>query len=225
MALGRNIIYVLIVLVFNFIIGFWMALVCNEKFPGAKLLRGIILIPMLLIPVAAATLWRFMYHPSFGLVNKLLNLIGLPAKNWLSDPGTALYAVIFTDIWAWTPWMFLILYAGLQGLDKSEVEAAKIDGATYLQRLWYIIIPTMKPVIFSALFLKGIDTFRAFDYVWVMTQGGPGGATHILSTYVYRIAFELLKYGSGSAYAIIVMILTIILSIPVVRYTIRERKG
>jgi multiple sugar transport system permease protein len=218
MALGRNILYVLIVLVFNFIIGFWMALLCNEKFPGKKLLKGIILIPMLLMPTSAATLWKFLYHPSLGIFNKLLKLIGLSRKAWLAKPSIALYAIIFTDIWSWTPWMFLILYAGLQSLDKSTLEAAKVDGATYLQNLWYMIIPMMKEIIFAALFLKGIDTFRTFTYVWVMTQGGPGEASHILSTYIYNFAIALLDYGKGSAYAIIVLVLSIILSIPVFMY-------
>jgi len=197
-----------------------MALLCNEKFPGAKLLSGIILIPMLLIPTSAATLWQFMYHPSLGIFNKLLKLIGLSGKAWLSETSTVLSAIIFTDIWSWTPWMFLILYAGLQSLNESILEAAKVEGATYLQSLWYMIIPMMKEIIFTALLLKGISTFSTFGYVQVMTQGGPGGASHILSTYVYKMSFMLLDYGKGSAYAIIVLVLSIILSIPIVIYVL-----
>ena len=132
-SLGRNLIYVVVVVVFNFLIGFGMAMVCNRRFAGERVVRTVLIVPMLLIPVAAATLWRFMYNYDIGVINKTLVSLGIGRVNWLGNLDMVLYSIIITDIWAWTPWMFLILLAGLEGIPTEQVEAARIDGASGLE--------------------------------------------------------------------------------------------
>lgn len=217
MSIFRNIIYVVIVVIFNFLIGFFMAFICYQKFIGNKVLRFIIILPMLLIPTAAAVLWRFLYNYDIGLINSLLTTMNLSRIGWLISPKFALLSVILTDIWAWTPWMFLILLAGMENLDKQVLEAANIDGASQFQVVKNIMLPIMSPIITIAISLKAIETFRTFDYVWVMTSGGPGGSSDITSTFIYKQAFKHLQYGYSSALSIIVMAILAILTIFIVK--------
>jgi ABC-type sugar transport system permease subunit len=205
LALGRNILYVIINVGFNFIIGFGMAYVCYQKFRGNKVVRFIIVLPMLLIPSAAAVLWKFLYNYDIGVINKLL------------------ISIIFTDIWAWVPWMFLILLAGMEQLEKAPLESARVDGVTTFQLIIHVMIPMMAPVIGVALSLKAIETFRTFDYVWVMTQGGPGKSSDILSTFVFKHAFTNLKIGYSSAMAIAILVIALLLSFFIVKRFIIKR--
>ena len=223
LALLRNIIYVIIVVSFNFLIGFGMAYVCAQKFFGNKLIRFIIILPMLLIPASAAVLWKFMYNYDIGVINILLEFLHIPRVEWLINPNLALFSVIITDIWAWTPWMFLILLAGLENLNKETIEAARIDGASGFSFIRLVVWPMMAPVISVAISLKAIETFRTFDYVWVMTMGGPGNSSDILSTFIYKSAFKNMKYGYASALSIIVLIIMVVLSFYLVRNFVVRR--
>lgn len=216
-AFGRNIIYVVLVVFFNFFIGFGMAYVCHQTFFGNKVLRFLIILPMLLIPVSGALLWRFLYSFELGVLNNILGYFHIHSIGWLINPKLALFSIIFTDIWAWTPWMFLILLAGLESLEKEKIEAAQIDGAGGFQLIRYIMLPMMRPIIVIAISLKAIETFKAFDYVYVMTQGGPAKASEILSIFMLKVGFKNLRYGYASAISITVMIITIILSFYLVR--------
>jgi len=222
-AIGRTIIYVVVVVIFNFIIGFTMALICSQEFRGNRILRGIIILPMLLIPTAAAVLWRFMYNYDIGVINKLLSSFHINGPNWLGDTQLSLMSILITDIWAWTPWMFLILFAGVEGLPKDTLEAGVIDGATYFQLVRYVILPMMRPITRVAVSLKAIDTFRTFDYVWVMTRGGPASSSDIMSTFVYNQAFKHLKYGYSAALSLVVLLIMIVLSFIALRNLILAR--
>ncbi len=212
-AIGRNIIYVVIAVSANFILGLIMALVVNAKFKGSNVLSSILIIPMVLMPAAAAVLWRLMYNETFGLVNHVLNLFGIASRSWLASENTALYAVILTDIWAWTPWMFLVLLAGLKSVPNEPIEAARIDGASSISLFRYITLPLMKPIIFIALTLKTIDTFKAFDYLWIMTRGGPGETSHIISSWIFWKSIINLDFGYGSAMAIFSIFFILIISL------------
>lgn len=212
-AIGRNLIYVVLTVGINFILGFIMAFVVNIKLKGSNLLSVILIFPMVLMPAAAAVLWRFMYNETFGIVNHVLGLFGVAGRSWLASPNTALYSVILTDIWAWTPWMFLVLLAGMKSVPNDPIEAARIDGASSISLFRYITLPLMRPIILIALTLKTIDTFKAFDYLWIMTRGGPGEASHIISSYVYWKAFSVLNFGYGSAMAIISLFILLIISL------------
>jgi ABC-type sugar transport system permease subunit len=136
----------------------------------------------------------------------------------LSSPTFALVAIIVTSWWAWSPWAFLLLLGGLESLDPSPMEAARVDGASYRQVVWHVILPMMKPVIFATLSFKAVDSFLTFSFVWLMTQGGPGKSTHLLSTYVYEQAFRFLDYGYGSAMALVMVAISAVLSFIAVYY-------
>ncbi len=224
-SLLRNVEYVVVVVFLNFVIGFAMALVCNEKFAGNRVLRAVIILPMVVIPTAAAILWRFMYNYDIGVINNVANSLHLLRVDWLGDPKMALISVLITDIWAWTPWMFLILLAGLEGLPAETIEAARIDGASGLRLIWMIMLPMMRPIYQVAISLKAIDTFRTFDYVWVMTGGGPGSSSDILSTYIYKSAFKNLAYGYSAAISLVVLVFTVALSFSVLRGLIVKQEN
>lgn len=223
-AMLRNLLYVGVVVCANFVIGFGMALLCNTKFPGNRVLRTIIILPMLLIPAAGGVLWRVLYHQEFGLLNYIIGLLGFSSQAWLSQSGTALWAVMLTDIWGWTPWMFLLLLAGLESLPTAPIEAANVDGASTPQLISHIIIPMMRPIIFITVSLKAIDTFRTFDYVWVMTRGGPGQSSHILSTYIFRKAFRLFDYGYGATMSLISLMVSVAASMVFIYLVLRRKE-
>jgi len=219
-SLLRTIEYVVIVNAANFVIAFPMALVISQmRSRWRNVLAMIFILPMLLIPVAAATFWRtVMYSPPYAELNRLFGF----DKSLLADSNTALLAVMLVDIWGWTPWVFLPLLGGLEGLDSEAVEAAQIDGASVLRIIWSIILPILKPVIIVTLSIKAIGTFRVFNYVWVMTRGGPGTASHTLSTYIYSRAFFGLDYGYGSALAVVMVLCAISLTAGLLIYMARS---
>lgn len=221
-SIARNLIYTAFVVTFNFVIGFFFAELVTQRFRGWGIVQTIILLPMLLMPVAGAITWRMLYNTEFGLINNAMAFIGLDRIPWLAQSSTALLAVMITDIWAWTPWMFLVLLAGLQSLPVSVYEAARVDGASYLRRWWHLTLPMMKPVILVVITLKSIDTFRTFDYIWVMTKGGPGGATHVLSSYGYLIGFSSFKFGTAAAVSTVAFILAFLLALVLIHF-IRKR--
>jgi len=208
----RTFLYVIVVVLMNFIIGLGLALLADTDFKGSKLFIGIAIIPMLLIPAAGATLWRIMYLREFGLINHIRDFLGFGRFDLLSSTKTALIGVMIADIWSWTPWMFLILYGGIKALPKEPYEAAKIDGANFYQNLRYITLPLLTPVIMIALTLKSIDTFRTFDYVRIMTGGGPGVSSHVVTTYIYSTALNVLNYGYGSTMSLIVTIFAMLMA-------------
>ena len=218
-SLGRTLVYVVLVVGLDFVIGMTQALfIFSMGARAAKFWRLIFMLPILIIPTAAAVFWRaIMYAPPNQQFLKVLGLEGVIDPP-LGNPDMAFWAIIITVIWAWSPWVFLLLSGGLDALDKSVIEAATIDGANYFQRLRFIILPLMKPVIFVTLSFKAVDSFLSFPFIWVMTQGGPGGSTHLLSTYIYEQAFKFLNYGFGSALAMLMLLISSTLSIAAVLY-------
>ena len=166
-----------------------------------------------------------MYNYDIGVINNVANSLHILRVDWLGDPKMALISVLITDIWAWTPWMFLILLAGLEGLPAETIEAARIDGASGLRLIWMIMLPMMRPIYQVAISLKAIDTFRTFDYVWVMTGGGPGSSSDILSTYIYKSAFKNLAYGYSAAISLVVLVFTVALSFSVLRGLIVKQEN
>jgi multiple sugar transport system permease protein len=222
-AISRNIIYTIVVVFFSFVIGMIEALIINSNFRGNSILRVVFMVPMMFIPAAAGVVWIMLYNTDFGWVNQLISIFGGTRISFLASWKWAFWAVVTTDIWGWSPFMFLILLAGLKSLPVEPFEAASIDGASKFQVFHYITLPLMKPVIIIALTLKTIDTFRAFDYMWVMTQGGPGNFSQILSTIIYRYAFRIFNFGLGAAMSVCALIVSLILSIILFIFYFRER--
>jgi multiple sugar transport system permease protein len=168
----------------------------------------------MIAPVVVGLTWRFLYDPSFGMVNYFLGFLGIEPQTWLSDPALALPAVILADIWQWTPFVFLLLLAGLQGIPRSFLEAAEVDGATYLQNLFFVKLPQIKSIIGITAVLRLIDSFRSLVVMFVMTEGGPGMSTEILSLHLYKTAFTSQRLGLASAIAVV--LIAIILSLAAV---------
>ena len=175
----------------------------------ARTLRGVVILPMIFIPAAAGVMWTFAYTEHYGWVNHLLNLVGLRSHPWLVSDA-AFYLVMLTDIWGWTPFLYLILLAALQGLPREPIEAARIDGANAWQTFRYVVLPMLSPVIVVALTIKTLDTYRAFDYLWIMTKGGPGTSSTTLNLVTYKTAFMDLQFGKASAYGVITMIFPVL---------------
>ena len=225
MAAFRTLIYVGICIGVGFIIGMLMALFINRQFPGANVLKVISILPMLLMPAAASTVWIMIYNYDFGILNHALEAVGLQRQLILSQQQRAFYAVVFVDVWAWTPFLFLIFLAGLQSLPEEPFEAAKIDGASGWQRFWRITLPLLKPVIMVGLLIKVLDTLRAFDYIWVMTKGGPGNSSQILSTITYRYAFKQFNFGLGASMCILILLISLVLAIILAKMLSQSERG
>jgi multiple sugar transport system permease protein len=207
---GRTFAYTAVCVAGSFVLGLAFALLTvavEEAFSRgtATLLRQVTILPMIFVPAAAGVMWSFAYTEHYGWVNHLLAAAGLPTYPWLVSRG-AFFLVMLTDVWGWTPFMYLILLAGLQTLPREPLEAARADGAGAWQSFWHVVLPMLRPVVLIALTIKTLDTYRAFDYLWVMTQGGPGTASTTLTVATYKTAFLELRLGKASAYGLLTML-------------------
>ncbi len=193
------------VVVLQNLIGFFVALLLNQGLPGSAIIRSLILLPWVMPGIVAAVLWRFLYDPQFGLFNSVLlgwNIIDTNIA-WLADQSTAMAAVIFAAVWKGFPFSTVIFLAALQGVDREQVEAATVDGAKAWQRLRYVILPSMRSIIFLNFLLTTIFTYNYFDMIWVTTRGGPLNATHIFPTRIYELGFGQFRFGDAAAYGVI----------------------
>jgi multiple sugar transport system permease protein len=200
--------FVVVVVSLEFLIGFGVALLLSRDIKAKGVFYTILTIPMVMAPVAVALIWRVFLHPELGIMNYFLSLVRLPPVNWLGSEKVAFWTVVMVDIWQQVSFMILILLAGLVSLPKDPYEAAAIDGATPLQRFRYITLPLMKPVIVVALLLRVIFGFRTFDLVYILTRGGPGVSTDVMSYYIYRRTFMGLSVSESSAASYILLLVT-----------------
>jgi len=211
-ALRNTAIYTGVGVSVEFCFGMGLALLLNSELTGRNIFRSLLLTPMMLPPIVVAVIFKVMYIPDFGIINWLLSLVGIRGIIWEASVNTALLSLIIVDIWEWTPFMFLILLAGLQALPTEPYEAAIVDGASYLQVFRHITLPLLIPAILIALLLRLMDTLRIFDQVFIMTGGGPANATETISLYIYRHAFRFSNIGYATAMSFIMLILTVLIS-------------
>ena len=201
-------------LVFQHAIGWAFALFFNLGFPLSGFLRAIMMVVWVLPAVVSASLWRWMYAGSYGVINALLGVVGIhTTQSWLTDPNSALPAVIVANVWVGIPFHMMLVYAGLQTIPTTLFEAAAIDGAGAWRRFRSITLPLMKPVVLTALLLGFVHTFKAFDIIYVMTSGGPANATNVLSIDVYKLSFDYFRLGDGAAAANVLLVIPLVLSI------------
>lgn len=205
------------------VLGLGIALLLQRQVLAAGLVRTALLLPMMTTPVVVGLIWRFMFNPTQGVVNYLLGLLGIPGPNWLGSLQTGLLSVMIADIWEWTPFMVLILLAALQTLPQEPYEAAAIDGASAWQAFLHITIPLLRPTIVVAVLLRAIDSFKTFDLVYVMTNGGPGTSTETLSFYTYKWGFKFFQMGYASALSFVMLIMVIIFANILILATARKR--
>lgn len=199
-------------LFFEMILGFLLALLISRNFRGNRLVKSVFLLPTITTPVVVGLIWIMMYDPQFGVINYFLTSIGLDPQNWLANSDTAIWALIAVDVWEWTPFVALVLLAGLQSLPLEPYEAAKVDGANALQSFYHITLPQMKHYIIIAFIFRFMDAFRWFDTIYVMTKGGPGTATETLNMFGYLTGFEFLNMGYAAAIGIVMLIMMIVIS-------------
>lgn len=209
--------FILIAIPLQLVIGFFVALLLNHTFPGAQLVRTLLMLPVFILPVLSGLTWRYMFMPQYGPISVLAEGLGVNFPPFLSDPYLAYVAVIVQDVWRMWPFMFMILYAGLTTIPISLLEAAQMDGATFWQKVVKIYLPLLRPTIVTALLLRVIDALRIFSEVFVMTEGGPGNATTLFSIYVHRQAFRYFNIGTASAMSMFLLAVTLFFTLTLVR--------
>jgi len=195
------------------VLGFGLALMTTRVRRGRVLYRAVFLLPILVPGIVIGAIWKLMYNFDFGVLNQLLGIVGLRPVDWLGNTATALAAVIVVDVWHWTPFVFLLMLAGLESLPEDIYEAARVDGVTFLQELRYITLPMMLPTIVVTLVFRMLVAFKVFDEIYLLTGGGPGTATEVVSYTVYRRFFTEGQMGYGSAMSIVVLFLLALLFI------------
>jgi len=212
-SLYNTVIFVVGAVSIELIIGLILALLLSTGFKGSNFARTLFLSPLMIAPLVAGLIWKFMLNDQFGILNSFLFKLGLidspQSILWLSDERYALLSCMIADIWLTTPFMMLVLLAGIQGISGSLYEAANIDGASRMQRFWYITLPSLKPVIVVAVLIRMIDAARSFDIIWVLTQGGPNFASSLLSTMIYNTMARYNQAGYASALSILFIIILI----------------
>lgn len=208
-SLATTLVYVSSSLIVELVLGTIVALFIYHRLPGRwrGILQTTFLIPMMMSYIAVGLLWRFMWQPTIGVINYGFLLLGVAQQGWIGEPDMAMVTVVIADIWQWTPFVILIVLAGLEGLPKEPFEAAKMEGASRWQVFRYITFPMLRPVLFIAALFRGADLFRAFAKIFTMTRGGPGNSTEVLSILIYLSGFRQGSLGISSTYAVLMIVI------------------
>jgi multiple sugar transport system permease protein len=201
-AVGRTIYFTIVAVGAETMLGLAMALLFNRQFWGRGLLRTLAILPMVATPTAIGLVFVMMYHPSLGVANYLLSVVGLSPWRWTYSSQTALYALALVDVWQWTPLIMLIALAGLASLPREPYEAAHLDGASTLRAFWHITLPLLRPALVVAILFRAIDALKTFDIIFVMTQGGPANASETINILLFNQAFSYFNMGYASSMAV-----------------------
>ena len=207
--------------IIELILGFAIAALLDRKMRGANILRTLLIIPVLISPVAMGLTFRYIFAPTYGLLTYLMRSAHIPTADWTVSVTWALPVVIFTDVWQWTPFVALILLSAMQSLSTEVIEAAELDGLTEWQKLWRIVLPLIRPVLLVVVLIRLIDSIRMFDLVFVMTRGGPGSTTEVLSILSYVTGFSSGNMGSASAIAWVTLVIVNVLVVIFLRFLSR----
>lgn len=215
--LKNTLLYIVIAVSIETAIGLLFALFFELNYKGSKIIRSLMMAPLMIAPLVAGLTWKLMMSSSFGIVNELLAKIGILSSSrdilWLADEKWSLLACCIADIWLTTPFMMLMILAGLQGLDSSMLEVAKMDGASLLQQVFSIKLPVIKPVLLTALSVRIIDAARTFDIIWAMTEGGPNSSSETLSIIIYKTLTRYNDVGYASAMAVVFIAVLVIFTL------------
>jgi multiple sugar transport system permease protein len=211
-AVVNTVLFAFFSILFQFTIGFILALLFQLNFPFKNFCLAVLLIPWVLPVLTAANIFKGLFN-DIGPINQIFHLVGLGPFPWLADPAYAFPATIVANIWIGFPFNFILLYAGMRSIPIEVYEAAKIDGANSWKRMVHITLPMLKPVSAAVLMLGTIYTVKVFDLVWIMTGGGPANGTHLLSTYAYQVGFSLLNFGEAAAIATLMVLLVLLLNL------------
>lgn len=216
-SLATTVIYTVAATGLEFVLGLGLALLLKDEFPFQGVVRSSLIIPMVIAPIVVGIIWRLLYNADVGLFSFAVQALTGKSFSVLSSTSLALPALILVDIWEWTPFMFLILLAGIQSLPQEPFEAARVDGARPWDIFLNLTLPMLKPVIAVAILIRALDAFTVFDQVFVLTQGGPGTATEVATLMIYKTAFRFSQFGYGAAMAVAVLVLVTCFSAAVAR--------
>lgn len=213
-SLSNNVIFAVCSVVIQAGLGLVLAAILQRGLTaGRKLFRTVFFLPMVMSVVSVGLLWMFIYDPILGALNQLITFIGAKPLGWLGDPKLVIWAVIASACWQYTGFNMVMLLAGMQGIPEELYEAAIIDGTKETQNFWFITIPSIKEVISVVVLITVLGSFKVFDYIWVMTMGGPDHASEVLTTYIYLLGFTTDRMGYGSAVASILFIISLLIAV------------
>lgn len=218
-----TVIFVVFAVALETVLGYWLATVLARLAKARRFLLPAVLLPMMVTPVVMGLMWKYMLSQDFGVINWLLSVVGLPTRDWLSEPSTALPTLITIDVWMWTPFMALIFLAGILSLPREPFEAAAIDGAGRWMTLRRVTLPLLRKIIVVALLLRTVDALQTLDVLFVTTKGGPGIKTELLSYYSYKQGFEFFNMGYALAISWVLVVVTLIIAVVYTRFIPKRR--
>ncbi|MCQ4162467.1 sugar ABC transporter permease [Roseomonas sp. GC11] len=221
LSIARTFYFTALAVVLPMVFGVAAALVFNRNFPLRGLARTVFILPMMATPVAVALVWTMMFHPQLGVLNWILTQFGIPPSMWIYDAKTVIPTLVMVEVWHWTPLVMLIVLGGLASLPQDPYEAAKIDGANGWQSFRHITLPLLLPFIVVALIIRTIDALKAFDTIYVITQGGPGTSSETINIFLYLQGFAY--YNMGYASAVVVVFFLLIVSLAALLLWTRNR--
>ena len=205
-------IYLALAMPLQMVLGFGIAFLINAEWKGRGIVRALFIIPMVVAPVVAGGVWRMLLDPLWGIANYLLGFIGIEPVDWLGNPTLAMVTLVVIDTWRWTPFVTLIATAALLSLPREIFEAAEIDGANWWTMLWSITIPLLIPIIAATFVVRWLGAVKMFDIALAATNGGPGRATNVINLFIYEEAFRSLKFAESAAMAVIILVITLVLT-------------
>jgi multiple sugar transport system permease protein len=190
------------------VLGFTLAQILTGPMKGKRIVVAALLLPVMVMPVVVGYTWRLLWDAQYGPINQIIGLIlGHPfTYTWLGQTNTAMFAILVTEIWQWTPFMFLVFLSGLAVLDPEVFEAADIDGASGWAKMWHLAVPMMRPIIIVALLIRGLDALKFFDLIFTLSGGGPGNSTETISFYIYQTGYQFFRLGYGAAGSFILLV-------------------
>lgn len=208
-AIIHTLIFLAIALPLELLIGLFMAQLFLNKLPGRQIMIGLLVLPVVVSPIVAGAIWSLMFDNRYGPINQVLGWIFNQEMTilWTIRPELVYPAILVAEVWQWTPFMFLLLLAALANVDKSQLEAAAIDGAGYWRIFFLIVLPSIWPVMAIALLIRLLDLFRLFDVVWTLTQGGPGTMTETISIFTYNQGFRQFETSYTAAVALLIVVI------------------
>lgn len=220
-SVKNTLLYVVLYVPLAVVFSFMLAMLVQGKLRGRAFFRTVFFLPVVTSMVAAALIWGWLYHPDVGLLNYVLSSLGIVGPRWLEDPDTALSALVIVGVWKNAGYNMLIFLAGLSGISNEVIEAARLEGATVLQRVRHILVPMLLPVIFFVTVITTISAFQIFEQTYVLTRGGPANSTLTLSYYIWQMAFQFFDMGLASAMAYVLFAILAVLT--AVQFQVRKR--
>jgi multiple sugar transport system permease protein len=224
-AAVNTVIYVTLSVALQYAIGLALAWGLYRRPPGHQVMRVLFILPMMLTPVAVGYMWRLMFQSRIGAVNYFLDVFGIEPIGWLTQRWSAMSVIVVAEVWQWTPFMFLFLYAGLLNLPRDPMEAALVDGAGPWQVFRHVVLPMLVPISVAVLLLRAVEALKILDTVYVITHGGPGNSTESLTLYAYNAGFQYFNLGYSSAIAFTLLVAVIVIALPIVIFFSRKDVG